>query len=150
MPEQANDGGELACRLVLGVALAASPAATPERFAYGSAPSQFGELWLLQQNTKAPIDALIGTQRRRTTAYADTSPRALLPLGVRQPSVSGDEDGIVPAPFGRAYAAAAVAAGDRAVVIELAGADHFALIAPLLAVSVAVREPLLSWLFNRK
>jgi acetyl esterase/lipase len=274
--------------LVLGVALAASPAAAPERFAYGSAPNQFGELWLPPQDTKAPvvvlihggcwqdsygldlmrplardlrehgvavwnieyrrlgetgggypgtfadvgaaldalrglairypidaarvaaighsaggqlalwaaarprlpsdsalktpdplpvgfvvtlagiddlaayhdrgpacggaatIDALIDTQRRGAKAYADTSPRALLPLGVPQLIVSGDEDGIVPAPFGRDYAAAAAAAGDRATILNLPGADHFALIDPASRGWATVRELLVSWLFNRK
>src|SRR5439155_20755997 len=47
------------------------------------------------------------------SAYADTSPRALLPIGVPQVIASGSRDGIVPADFGRTYGAAAKAAGDR-------------------------------------
>jgi len=65
-----------------------------------------------------------------TRSYADTSPRALLPIGVPQVIVSGSRDGIVPPEFGRGYAAAAKAAGDRVEAVELGGADHFALIDP--------------------
>ena len=73
----------------------------------------------------ATIGKLSGTR-----SYADTSPRALLPIGVPQVIVSGSRDGIVPPEFGRGYAAAAKAAGDRVEAVELGGADHFALIDP--------------------
>ena len=76
------------------------------------------------------IDALIDAHRRGAAAYADTSPRMLLPLGVDQLIVSGDEDGIVPAPFGHDCAKAALAAGDKVTALDLPGADHFALIDP--------------------
>jgi acetyl esterase/lipase len=79
-------------------------------------------------------------------AYADTSPRALLPLGVPQVIASGSRDGIVPADFGRTYAAAAKAAGDRADVVEIAGADHFALIDPGSAAWKTLRRRLLDLL----
>jgi len=98
----------------------------------------------------ATIDTLIDAPRRGSAAYADTSPRALLPLGVEQLIVSGDEDGIVPAPFGHDYAAAAIAAGDKTTVLDLPGADHFALIDPASPGWATVRERLLGVLFNRK
>jgi acetyl esterase/lipase len=98
----------------------------------------------------ATIDALIDARRRGTAAYADTSPRALLPLGVAQLIVSGDRDGIVPALFGRDYAAAAVAAGDHAEVLDLPGADHFALINPGSNGWPTVRDRLFASLFNKK
>ena len=76
------------------------------------------------------IDALTGARNRPPgTALADTSPAALLPIGVRQVIASGTNDGIVPARFGRDYAARATAAGDRVEVVDLPG-DHFALIDP--------------------
>lgn len=87
----------------------------------------------------ATIDTLIDARRRGSAAYADTSPRALLPLGVPQLVVSGDSDGIVPAPFGHDYAAAATAAGDRAEILDLPG-DHFALIDPSATGWPMVRE----------
>ena len=74
---------------------------------------------------------------------ASTSPRALLPLGVDQLVVSGADDGIVPASFGRDYTAAAVAAGDKAIALDLAGADHFALIQPASTGWIRVRDLLL-------
>ena len=77
------------------------------------------------------IDALIDARNRPgNAAYADTSPPALLPLGVPQIVASGGADAIVPARFGRDYAKAAAAKGDRAEALDLAGADHFALIDP--------------------
>ena len=79
----------------------------------------------------ATIARLVGAAR--DNPYADTSPRELLPLGVPQLIVSGSEDGIVPAEFGRLYAATARAAGDRATAVTLPGADHFALIDPASA-----------------
>ncbi len=66
--------------------------------------------------------------------YADTSPPAMLPLGMRQVVVSGVLDPIVPARFGQAYAAAAAGRGDRAVHVELTGAGHFELIDPTSAI----------------
>jgi len=79
----------------------------------------------------AIISALIDTRRRGPNAYGDTSPRALLPLGVKQLIVSGDSDGIVPASFGRDYVKAAASAGDHTEPLDLPGADHFALIDPV-------------------
>jgi acetyl esterase/lipase len=96
------------------------------------------------------IDALIDARRRGPAAYADTSPRALLPLGVDQLIVSGDEDGIVPAPFGRDYAQAATAARDKAAVLDLPGADHFSLIDPASPGWATVQERLLAWAFAKK
>jgi acetyl esterase/lipase len=80
------------------------------------------------------IDELIGVPARPLDrAFADTSPRALLPLGIPQLVASGASDGIVPAHFGRDYAAAARAAGDKVEAVDLPGADHFALIDPTSA-----------------
>ncbi|HEX3536061.1 MAG TPA: alpha/beta hydrolase [Stellaceae bacterium] len=80
------------------------------------------------------------------TAYADTSPRALLPIGVPQMIASGSRDGIVPADLGRAYGAAAKAAGDPVDVVEISGADHFALIEPGSAAWKNLRPRLLDML----
>ena len=79
----------------------------------------------------ATIDQLIGAGQRGTAdLYADTSPPALLPIGARQAIISGDLDPIVPARFGRDYAAKARAAGDAVQVIDIPGAGHFELIDP--------------------
>jgi acetyl esterase/lipase len=77
------------------------------------------------------IDQLVGAgQRRGANPYVDTSPAALLPIGVKQVIVSGALDPIVPALFGRAYAAKARAAGDSAQTVEIPNSGHFELIDP--------------------
>lgn len=77
------------------------------------------------------IDRLVGAGQRGTASlYADTSPPALLPIGVPQAIISGDRDPIVPAPFGRDYAAKVRASGDAAQLIDIPGAGHFELIDP--------------------
>ncbi len=77
------------------------------------------------------IDLLDGTGSRSPwDIFTDTSPAEMLPLGVPQTIVSGALDPIVPAPFGRAYAAKAKAAGDPVNEITFADAGHFELIDP--------------------
>jgi acetyl esterase/lipase len=77
------------------------------------------------------IDQLVGAGQRGTASlYADTSPAALVPIGVPQAIISGDLDPIVPARFGRDYATKAHAAGDAAQVVEIPDAGHFELIDP--------------------
>jgi acetyl esterase/lipase len=77
------------------------------------------------------IDALDGAPTRGPwDVFTDTSPAELLPIGVPQAIVSGALDPIVPAPFGRAYAAKAKAAGDSVQEMTIAGAGHFELIDP--------------------
>jgi acetyl esterase/lipase len=95
----------------------------------------------------ATIDGLTGARARAPAdPLIDTSPAALLPIGIRQIIVSGTEDGIVPARFGRGYAALATAAGDPAEVIEAPGADHFALIDPASSAWATLRPKILEML----
>lgn len=87
------------------------------------------------------IDALVGAAVRGPwDIYTDTSPAALLPIGVPQAIVSGTLDPIVPAPFGQAYAAMANAAGDRVQEITIANASHFDLIDPQSPVFEKIRS----------
>lgn len=77
------------------------------------------------------IDALVGAEAREgEDVYADTSPLALLPLGLPHTVISGALDPIVPSRFGAAYGAAAKAKGDAVTVLDLEGAGHFELIDP--------------------
>jgi acetyl esterase/lipase len=76
------------------------------------------------------VDALINREGRRGDPYADTSPAAVLPLGVQQVVISGELDPIVPPALGVAYAATAELAGDEVKEITLQGAGHFELIDP--------------------
>ncbi|HEY8340878.1 MAG TPA: alpha/beta hydrolase [Egibacteraceae bacterium] len=62
--------------------------------------------------------------------YALASPAQRLPLGVPQLLAHGDADEHVPIGQSRAYRDAAEAAGDRATLLELPGADHFPVIDP--------------------
>ncbi len=62
--------------------------------------------------------------------YADASPAALLPLGIRQVLVHGTADEDVPFALSREYEARARALGDPAELVVLDGADHFAPIDP--------------------
>lgn len=86
------------------------------------------------------IDALVGAPDRRGDVFADTSPPRLLPLGSRQVIVSGELDAIVPSHFGRAYAAAAAAAGDAASAIDLPDSGHFELIDPTAPAWARIRD----------
>ncbi|MFN3659219.1 MAG: alpha/beta hydrolase family protein [Pseudolabrys sp.] len=89
------------------------------------------------------IEQLVGVAARGPwDAYADTSPAALLPLGVPQTVISAALDPIVPAAFGRAYAAGASAAGDRVVEITIPQAGHFELIDPRSGAFEQVRSAL--------
>ena len=77
------------------------------------------------------IDKMTGAEGRSgQNVYADTSPADLLPIGVPQIVASGELDVIVSASFGRAYAAAAAASGDRVEILDLLDAGHFDLIDP--------------------
>jgi acetyl esterase/lipase len=66
----------------------------------------------------------------REAAYADTSPAALLPTGVRVTMISGDLDHVMPLPTGRAYVARFGAAGDVGQAVAIPGASHFDVVIP--------------------
>ena len=77
------------------------------------------------------IDLLDGVQSRGPwDVFTDTSPAEMLPISVPQAIISGALDPIVPAGFGRAYAAKAKAAGDSVQEITIPDAGHFELIDP--------------------
>jgi len=87
------------------------------------------------------VDLLVGTASRGPwDVFTDTSPAALLPIGVPQTIVSGAIDPIVPAAFGRTYAARAASAGDRIQEITIAEAGHFDLIDPQSSAFEKVRS----------
>jgi acetyl esterase/lipase len=78
----------------------------------------------------AVAEFLGATPDQEPERYRLASPRARLPLGVAQLLVHGDADGRVPVGQSRDYAAAAAAAGDLVELVELAGADHMAVVDP--------------------
>jgi acetyl esterase/lipase len=57
-------------------------------------------------------------------AYAQASPARLVPLGVPQLLVHGEDDGVVPAAMSRAYTERARAAGDRVTLVQRSGDGH--------------------------
>jgi acetyl esterase/lipase len=75
--------------------------------------------------------------------FADTSPAALLPLGVPQVVIHGVDDVTVAPSIGEAYAKAALAAGDR-VVVKTPPGDHVDEIAPDRPAWAVVAETIVS------
>ena len=87
------------------------------------------------------VDQLVATAARSPDdAFADTSPAALLPIGVPQIIISGALDPVVPAEFGRHYGKMAVAAGDKIEEMTIANAGHIELIDPASAAFEQVRS----------
>jgi acetyl esterase/lipase len=77
------------------------------------------------------VDRLIGGKPADLPKrYRDASPITMLPLGVRQVCISGADDKLVPTQHVSSYAQAAKKAGDETSYLEIAGADHFAVVAP--------------------
>ncbi|MCP2678195.1 alpha/beta hydrolase [Maricaulaceae bacterium NA33B04] len=77
------------------------------------------------------VDQLVGAEARTgADIFADTSPSNMLPLGIEQVVISGELDPIVPAQYGRAYAAYADQEGDTVTEISIDEAGHFELIDP--------------------
>ncbi|MCB0037976.1 MAG: alpha/beta hydrolase [Anaerolineales bacterium] len=78
----------------------------------------------------APQELLAGYPDAVPDHYRDGSPSELLPLGIIQVLVNGDQDPIVPTPYVRDYQTAAQQAGDIVHLNEIKQAAHFELITP--------------------
>jgi acetyl esterase/lipase len=76
------------------------------------------------------VGKLVGAPGSRSDVYADTSVPRLLPIGVAQDLVNGQEDKIIPLRMGTDYVAAARARGDRAALHIVAQTGHVELVAP--------------------
>jgi len=77
-----------------------------------------------------PVAAMVGAPTaERPDPYLDTSPAAMLPLGVPQYVIYGVDDETVRPEIGDAYASAAAAAGDRVALRHPPG-GHVEAIAP--------------------
>jgi acetyl esterase/lipase len=77
---------------------------------------------------QAVLEYLGGSPEQFPDRYAQSSPLALLPLGVPQLLLHGDDDNKVSVEQSRAYVTAATVAGDRARMLELPNVDHFAVV----------------------
>ena len=89
------------------------------------------------------VASFIGSGRDRAAIYPIASPRALVPLGVRQLLVHGTDDRIVPVTQSARYAATAAIAGDEVEFLSIPGADHFDLIEPSTPAWIATAERLI-------
>ena len=128
-------GGHLALWLAgLGAVPAASPiAADPLPFRGAVALAGVLDLhraWELGLSNQAVAELLGGTPAEVPDRYAAASPAALLPLGVPHLLIHGADDDIVPPEISACFHATARALGDRSMLLELPGADHFAVIDP--------------------
>jgi acetyl esterase/lipase len=83
-----------------------------------------------------------GSPEAVSNRYAQGSPAELLPLGVRQVLIVGEDDGVMPQKSRDAYKASASKAGDRVEVMEVPG-GHFEIIAPTTDAGLAVRRKVL-------
>lgn len=87
------------------------------------------------------VDGITGAAARQgQDVFADTSPLSLLPIGVRQTIVVGEQDHIVPDHWRLSYVTAAQAAGDKPGSLGIASAGHFELIDPQSAAWTEVLE----------
>jgi acetyl esterase/lipase len=77
--------------------------------------------------------------------YAEASPAELLPFGVPQVLMVGQDDPVMPARSREAYVAKAKQAGDQAEVVVVPGA-HFEIVAPGTEAFAAVRAKILELL----
>lgn len=78
----------------------------------------------------APTRLLGGTSPDRSPRTAEASPAALLPTGVPQLLITGEDDYAVPPAHGEAYAALAASRGQEAVHHVIPHASHFEIVAP--------------------
>jgi acetyl esterase/lipase len=76
------------------------------------------------------VGKLVGAPGSRPDVYADTSIPRLLPIGVTQDLVNGQDDKIIPLRMGTDYVAAARAKGDRADLHVVERTGHVELVAP--------------------
>ena len=90
------------------------------------------------------LERLIGgTPEAVPEHYAQASPAALLPFGVRQVLVAGSEDRLIPTRLVAAYESAARKMGDPVELDEIHGADHLDLVAPEPPAWPTVRDKVL-------
>lgn len=88
-------------------------------------------------------DFLGGSPQEVPQRYRAASPIELLPLGVRQRILHGENDDVVPVSISRTYVQAARAKGDDATLTEPPAAGHFELIDPRSTAWPLVRDTIL-------
>lgn len=78
----------------------------------------------------AVAELLGGTPESTPDRFADASPHALLPLGVRQLIIHGEKDDVIPLGTVRGYVQAAQQAGDSVELREVGGQGHMEFVDP--------------------
>jgi acetyl esterase/lipase len=103
--------------------------------------SDLNLVWHLNLGQGAAAELLGDSPDKVPERYAIASPAKLLPLNIPQVLLHGKRDNLVPLAISQQYAQKAARAGDRVRLIELPGADHFALIDPTSAAwAIAIKE----------
>src|SRR5947209_2404111 len=85
--------------------------------------------WELHLSNDAVVEFLGGTPQQTPEHYRDADPMQLQ-VAAHQLVVHGEADTVVPPDFSRRYAERKYKKGERVQRVEIAGADHFALIDP--------------------
>ena len=88
-------------------------------------------------------ELLGGTPDDLPERYIQGSPIELLPIGIPQHIVHGEQDSVVPASFGKEYCKSAEAAGDPIQLTLISGIGHFELIDPSTAAWSKVKDLIL-------
>lgn len=97
------------------------------------------------------VAKLVGTPTpHHPDIYADTSIPRLLPLGVKQDLINGQEDRIIPFVMATDYIAKATAAGDTATLHSIPATGHVELIAPETPAWAESKRLILSYFGNAK
>jgi acetyl esterase/lipase len=99
--------------------------------------------WELKLSETVVADLLGGSPQDLPDRYRSASPIELVPLGVAQRVLHGDNDDVVPFEISRRYVAAATKSGDDSKLIEVPGAGHFELIDPRSSAWPIVKEAVL-------
>jgi acetyl esterase/lipase len=128
-------GGQLGLWLAARSGLAAGqPGAGPHVVPRGvvalAGVCDLAEASRLNLSDGAVVDLLGGPPALVPDRYAAASPVELVPLGIPQVLVHGQDDDAVPLEMSRRHHRAAVAAGDRCDLMVLSGVDHFDVIDP--------------------
>lgn len=94
--------------------------------------------------TGTACDAELPRIRGPVEALTETSPLAMLPLGLPVTLIQGEADTAVPALQATSYATAAAASGDRPQLVLLPEADHFVVVDPRSSVWPRIRTEILA------
>jgi len=94
--------------------------------------------------TGTACDAELPRIRGSVEALSETSPLAMLPLGLPVTLIQGEADTAVPPLQATSYATAAAAKGDRPELVLLPDADHFVVVDPRSSVWPRIRAEILA------